>query len=101
MSNFYSKYQRTFQDQFDSRALADTLEAVTVQPSLDDLATTFIESRAFFFLSTVNHEGHPTVSHKGGAPGFVRVTDPTTIVFPSYDGNGMFLSMGNIVGDGR
>lgn len=27
--------------------------------------------------------------------------DPTTIVFPSHDGNGMFLSMGNIAGDGR
>ena len=61
----------------------------------------FIEARAFFFLSTVNGDGHPTVSHKGGAPGFVRVVDPTTIVFPSYDGNGMFLSMGNIANNGR
>ena len=41
------------------------------------------------------------MSHKGGAAGFVRVVDRTTIVFPSYDGNGMFLSMGNIAGDGR
>ncbi|MFN2375083.1 MAG: pyridoxamine 5'-phosphate oxidase family protein [Candidatus Binatia bacterium] len=52
-------------------------------------------------MSTVNDAGHPTVSHKGGAPGFVRAVDPTTIVFPSYDGNGMFLSMGNITGNGR
>jgi len=101
VSTFYSDEHRRLQDQFDSRALADTLEAVTVQPVLDEQARAFIESRAFFFLSTVNHEGHPTVSHKGGAPGFVRVIDATTIVFPSYDGNGMFLSMGNIVGDGR
>ena len=72
-----------------------------MQPLIDDEAKAFIESRAFFFLSTVNHEGHPTVSHKGGAPGFVRVLDATTLVFPSYDGNGMFLSMGNIAGDGR
>jgi hypothetical protein len=49
----------------------------------------------------VNDEGHPTVSHKGGAPGFVKVLDPSTIMFPSYDGNGMFFSMGNIVGDSR
>ena len=41
------------------------------------------------------------MSHKGGAPGFVQCLDPTTLVFPSYDGNGMFLSMGNIAGDGR
>jgi predicted pyridoxine 5'-phosphate oxidase superfamily flavin-nucleotide-binding protein len=101
VSTFYGDEQRALQDQFDSRTLADTLEAVIVQPAIDDEAKAFIESRAFFFLSTVNHEGHPTVSHKGGAPGFVRVLDPTTLVFPSYDGNGMFLSMGNIAGDGR
>ena len=31
-----------------------------------------------------------------GDPGFVKVVDPATLAFPSYDGNGMFLSMGNI-----
>ena len=49
-----------------------------------------------FFLSTVDKEGQPTTSYKGGAPGFVKVLDSTTIAFPSYDGNGMFYSMGNI-----
>lgn len=101
MSNFYSDRQRALQDRFDSRALADTLEAATVQPAIDQAAKAFLESRAFFFLSTVSDAGQPTVSHKGGAPGFVRVVDPTTIVFPSYDGNGMFLSMGNIAENGR
>jgi predicted pyridoxine 5'-phosphate oxidase superfamily flavin-nucleotide-binding protein len=101
VSRFYSDAQRALQDRFDSRALADTLEAVTVLPAIDQAARAFIESRAFFFLSTVNDAGHPTVSHKGGAPGFVRVVDDTTIVFPSYDGNGMFLSMGNIAANGR
>jgi hypothetical protein len=99
--SFYSDDHRRLQDQFDSRALADTLEFATVKPLIDDAAKAFIEERAFFFLSTVDASGHPTVSHKGGAPGFVRVLDPTTLVFPSYDGNGMFLSMGNIAGDGR
>jgi len=101
VSSLYNDDHRTLQDRFDSRALADTLEAATVQPAIDDAAKAFIEARAFFFLSTVNADGHPTVSHKGGAPGFVRVPDPTTIVFPSYDGNGMFLSMGNIANNGR
>lgn len=101
MSPFYGETQRALQDQFDSRAIADTLAAITVLPVLDDAAREFIESRAFFFLSTVDADGHPTVSHKGGAPGFVRVLDERTLVFPSYDGNGMFLSMGNIAGDGR
>jgi predicted pyridoxine 5'-phosphate oxidase superfamily flavin-nucleotide-binding protein len=98
---FYKDDHRTLQDRFDSRALADTLELATVKPLIDDDAKAFIEARAFFFLSTVNEDGHPTVSHKGGAPGFVRVVNETTLVFPSYDGNGMFLSMGNIANNGR
>ncbi|MBV8960986.1 MAG: pyridoxamine 5'-phosphate oxidase family protein [Actinobacteria bacterium] len=101
MPSIYDDNHRQLQDRFDSRALADTLEFATVNPLIDDAAKKFIEERAFFFLSTVNASGHPTVSHKGGAPGFVRVLDSTTLVFPSYDGNGMFLSMGNIAGDGR
>ena len=39
------------------------------------------------------------MSYKGGDPGFVKVVDDATVVFPSYDGNGMFLSMGNIKGN--
>ena len=101
MSSLYDDQHRELQDRFDSRALADTLEAVTVLPTIDEAAKAFIEARSSFFLSTVDGRGQPTVSHKGGAPGFVRVVGPQTIVFPSYDGNGMYLSMGNIAGQGR
>jgi uncharacterized protein len=101
MSSMYGDEHRELQDRFDSRALADTLEAVTVMPAVDEAAKAFIASRSFFFLSTVDGDGQPTVSYKGGAPGFVRVLDDTTLVFPSYDGNGMYLSMGNIAGQGR
>jgi len=101
MTTFYGEQHRKLQDQFDSRDIADVLAAVIVKPEIDDEAKAFIESRMSFFLSTVNEDGQPTVSHKGGAAGFVQVIDPTTIVFPSYDGNGMFLSMGNIAADGR
>ncbi len=97
MSNFYTADQRQLQDDFETRSLADTLAAVMLREEVADVPAAFIESRDFFFLSTVTPEGEPTVSYKGGAPGFVRVLDATTIAFPSYDGNGMFLSMGNIV----
>ena len=94
--SFYDEHHRALQDHFDSRALADTLQAITVQPELDDDTAEFLTSREFFFLTTVRADGFPTVSHKGGPPGFVKVLDPTMVAFPSYDGNGMFLSMGNI-----
>ena len=34
---------------------------------------------------------------QGRRPGFVRVLDEHTVAFPNYDGNGMYLSMGNLL----
>lgn len=93
----YDEHHRALQERFESRDLADALEFAIVTPELADDTIEFVQSREFFFLTTVRADGQPTVSHKGGAPGFVRVLDPSTLAFPSYDGNGMFLSMGNIV----
>ncbi|MCX7098215.1 MAG: pyridoxamine 5'-phosphate oxidase family protein [Methylococcales bacterium] len=99
MSAFYSPDQQHLQDQHDTRKLADRLGQMIVEPQINPQHQGFIESRNFFFLTTIDHRGYPTCSYKGGNPGFVRVLDPQTLAFPSYDGNGMFLSMGNILGN--
>ena len=57
----------------------------------------YIESRDMFFLATADEQGRPNVSYKGGDPGVVRVVDDHTLAFPSYNGNGMYLSMGNLL----
>lgn len=93
---FYTEAQRRLQERFDSRKLADAVEHAIVEDELDERHIPFIESRDFFFLSTVNGDGEPTVSHKGGDVGTVKVLDAKTLAFPAYDGNGMFLSIGNI-----
>lgn len=93
---FYTDSQRELQEQFDTTRLADALEAAIVTDRLDDAHAGFIASRDFFFLSTVNAAGEPTVSYKGGDVGTVAVLDERTLAFPAYDGNGMFLSLGNI-----
>ena len=54
-----------------------------------------------FFLSTIDQDGRPTVSYKGGDPGFVKVVDSKTIAFPLFDGNGMWYSAGNVVGNAQ
>lgn len=95
-SPFYGDAQRALQDDFDTRRLADVHQMSIVQGGIDGDRQAFIESRDFFFLSTVGDDGWPTVSYKGGPVGVVHVEDEHTVVFPSYDGNGMFLSMGNI-----
>jgi len=96
MSKLYSDQHRTLQDAFDTRNLADTIESIAVHEQISDQEKAFIESREMFFLSTIDHKGRPSVSYKGGEKGFVKVIDSQTLAFPSYDGNGMFLSMGNL-----
>jgi predicted pyridoxine 5'-phosphate oxidase superfamily flavin-nucleotide-binding protein len=96
MSEIYNEQHRALQRKFDTTRLADRVDELVVRAELAGDQKAFIESRDMFFLSSIDHRGYPTCSYKGGAPGFVRVPDPGTIVFPSYNGNGMFLSMGNI-----
>ncbi|NOQ65378.1 MAG: pyridoxamine 5'-phosphate oxidase family protein [Methyloprofundus sp.] len=96
MTELFGDEHRTLQDAFATRKLADRMEEVIVQQEIGEPEQAFIESRPMFFLSSVDQNGQPTVSYKGGAPGFVKVVDHKTIAFPSYDGNGMFYSMGNI-----
>src|SRR5579859_269796 len=96
MSEIYNEQHRALQQTFDTIRLADRVEELVVRPELAADHKVLIENRDMFFLTSVDHRGYPTCSYKGGAPGFVRVLDPRTIVFPSYNGNGMFLSMGNI-----
>jgi len=99
MSEIYSQQHRALQQMFDTSRLADRVDELIVRPEIPDDSKAFIESRDMFFLSTIDHQGRPTVSYKGGDPGFVRVIDSKTVVFPCYDGNGMFYSMGNLLGN--
>ena len=96
MSSMYHSAQRALQDQFDARRLADRLEEVKVHAELSDADATFITARDMLFLATCDPSGHPTCSIKAGEPGFIRVVDRRTLAFGWYDGNGMFLSAGNI-----
>jgi predicted pyridoxine 5'-phosphate oxidase superfamily flavin-nucleotide-binding protein len=85
------------QDRFATRALADRLAERLARAEFSDEDRAFIESRPFFFLASADAQGRPDCSYKGGTAGFVRVVDPQTLAFPSYDGNGMFRSAGNIL----
>jgi predicted pyridoxine 5'-phosphate oxidase superfamily flavin-nucleotide-binding protein len=94
----YSDGSRRLQDAFDTRRLADRLDDRFIQRGfIDEKDRTFIEHRDMFFLATADADGRPQCSYKGGDPGFVKVLDETTLAFPNYDGNGMYLSMGNVL----
>jgi predicted pyridoxine 5'-phosphate oxidase superfamily flavin-nucleotide-binding protein len=97
MGSGFHEGSRTLQDRHDTRALADRIDDLLVHDTISAADRAFIEARDMFFLATADAEGRPTCSYKGGEPGFVRVLDERTLVFPSYDGNGMYRSAGNVL----
>ena len=92
----YHQGQRELQDRFASRALADRLDETLRRDRFNDADKAFVEESPFFFLATADAERRPDCSFKGGLPGFVRIAAPDLMMFPDYDGNGMFRSLGNI-----
>ncbi len=101
MSEIYGEQHRAMQNAFDTKNLADRVNEIIVAEEIADDRKGFIETRDMFFLTTIDHRGYPTCSYKGGNPGFVKVLDSKTLAFPSFDGNGMFLSMGNILANNK
>ena len=99
MAEMFHAGNRELQTRFDSQRLADKLaeRAAERSVSIRDEDRAFIEARDMLFLATADADGRPNCSYKGGDPGFVRVVDDRTIAFPSYDGNGMYLSAGNML----
>ncbi|MGB7303598.1 MAG: pyridoxamine 5'-phosphate oxidase family protein [Burkholderiaceae bacterium] len=95
-ATMFNTGSRQLQRQFDTVKLADRIIEKLAHTKFTSNDSEFIQSRSLFFLSTADSNGHPDCSYKGGDPGFVRVLDATTLAFPSYDGNGMFISLGNI-----
>src|SRR5687768_2668338 len=93
----YHEGNRRLQDRFDSRRISDRLEQKLTRNTFTDDDKAFIEGMPYFFLATADAQGRPDCSFKGGMPGFVRITGPSELAFPDYDGNGMFKSLGNLV----
>lgn len=92
----YHSGNRELQARFDSTALADRLVEKLHRTTFTEADKQWIETLPCFFLATADAQGRPDCSFKGGAPGFARVMAPDLLVFPDYDGNGMFKSLGNV-----
>jgi uncharacterized protein len=96
-SIMFHEGNRRLQDQFDSRRISDRLEEKLTRTAFTDDDRAFIEGASYFFIATSDASGRPDCSFKGGLPGFVRITGPSELAFPDYDGNGMFKSLGNVL----
>ncbi|SEI05232.1 hypothetical protein SAMN02799636_05165 [Methylobacterium sp. 275MFSha3.1] len=96
ISNLYGPRHRVFQEAFETGNLANRLRSLSVTSELTATQQAFIARQDLVFITSVDHRGFPTCSYKGGARGFVRVAGPRVIELPSYDGNGMYLTAGNL-----
>ena len=97
----YSKGARELQDEFDSRRLADRLSELTVHSELTPEDTELVSAQSTVWLATVDPDGWPDVSYKGGNVGFVSIKSSKELRLPVYDGNGMFRTLGNIRENGK
>ncbi len=97
MSEFFHEGSRQLQDRFETRPMADRLVDTIVSDQISPEDKAFIEEQNMFFLATVDREGRPNCSYKGGSVGLVKVIDEHTLAFPLYDGSGMYLSAGNVL----
>jgi predicted pyridoxine 5'-phosphate oxidase superfamily flavin-nucleotide-binding protein len=63
---------------------------------LSDGDIALVSSSSFFFIGSVHPEAGADASHRGGAPGFVRVPSRGELSIPDYAGNAMFNTLGNL-----
>lgn len=101
LGGMYGEGARALQDAFDSRRLADRLVELTVHDQLDDGDIDLIRDQASVLVATVDADGWPDVSYKGGMPGFVDVIDRSTLRLPFFNGNGMWRTLGHVRDNGR
>jgi len=67
---------------------------------LEKHAINFIETSPFLTMSTSSSQGKMDSSPRGGASGFVKVVDKTTLVIPDAKGNNRVDSICNIIETG-
>jgi predicted pyridoxine 5'-phosphate oxidase superfamily flavin-nucleotide-binding protein len=73
-------------------------EPVQISVSLNEHQQSAIAHADTFFIASFHPEGGADASHRGGRPGFVRVLGEDRLAFDNYAGNGMFNTLGNLVG---
>ena len=94
----YHDGSRRLQERFQTRRLADRMVEKIVHGAFTDADRAFIETRPMFFLATADVSVLPGLLVQGRASRLrPRGGSAETLAFPSYDGNGMFKSLGNLL----
>ncbi len=92
---------KKIQEQYGSRKSYARIEISGDKYVLTDREIPFIKSRDSFYMATVGENGWPYVQYRGGAIGFLKVINNTTLVYADFRGNMQYISAGNINSNSR
>ncbi|OLL28649.1 pyridoxamine 5'-phosphate oxidase [Burkholderia sp. SRS-W-2-2016] len=101
------KYIQSRTPVFVERDAAGQRAPAEIATRLSDADRALLARADTFFIASANLSDAAQlargvdVSHRGGAPGFVRVDDANTLTTPDYSGNRFFNTIGNLVHDPR
>ena len=80
----------------EGRALQDSAAGAAASSHLSSKQCELVRRADTFFVASAHREFGVDVSHRGGNPGFIRVENPTRLLWPDYNGNKMFNTLGNV-----
>ncbi len=92
---------KKIQEQYGSRKSYARIENSGDKYVLTGREIPFIKSRDSFYMATVGENGWPYVQYRGGAIGFLKVINNTTLGYADFRGNMQYISAGNINSNSR
>lgn len=96
MSEFFQLEHKELQAQMGTTRIAERIAETRRRTEFNDTDREIISNAQFFFIASAATDGTLDCSVKSGPGGFVHIESASVLVFPDYDGNGMFRTLGNI-----
>nr|WP_263324478.1 pyridoxamine 5'-phosphate oxidase family protein [Neobacillus sp. Marseille-Q6967] len=92
-----SRGERLLQDLYGTTKRASSFYDNQMLHYLNERMIEFIARQDMVYISTADTGGNCDASFRAGSPGFIRVLDEKTLMYPEYMGNGVMASLGNIL----
>ena len=84
------------QEKYGTQKKAEAFYKKQMLDHLNNEMMQFASKQEIAIISTSDAEGNCDTSFRGGHPGFMRILDEKTLIYPEYMGNGVLASLGNM-----
>jgi len=88
--------EHSLQDRYGTFKRAAAFYDKQMLDHVNPLMREYLARQEMVFVSTSDAHGECDASFRAGPPGFVRVLDQYTVIYPEYKGNGVMASLGNM-----